>query len=375
MARPARNESLDPLTVQIAHAYTRCVRRAFLCGEDPVTGRSFDHRREWINQRLEFLASVFAIDCLTFSILGNHLHLILRNRPDLVRTWSDEEVARRWLTACPPWKNGRATEATEQDVQEVVNDPGLVGEYRVRLSNISWWMRLTKQKIARQSNIEDGVSGHFWEARFDAKLLLDEASILACAMYVDLNPIRAALAESLEDSEYTGAKARIDDLKASKLDLNLPESLPRSQTHKRPSAGVKRPLKQTRRWERSQGREHCGWLSPIEISETASESGPDPSRCGRRASLKGFLGLSLLRYLELLDWTGRQLRPDKRGAIPASVPPILTRLGITSGHWLKVVDEFGQLFKRAVGTSGSLQKEANRRGQSWMQGPGAKLLG
>ena len=101
MARRARGEYLDPLAIQIVHTVSRCVRRAFLCGEDSVTGQSFEHRREWIRERLEFLASVFAIDCLTFAVMSNHLHTILRSRPDLVQLWSDEEVARRWLRLCP----------------------------------------------------------------------------------------------------------------------------------------------------------------------------------------------------------------------------------------------------------------------------------
>ena len=89
MSRLARGEYLDPQSIQIAHITTRCVRRAFLCGEDPLTGKCYEHRRQWIERRLEFLASVFAIDCLTFAVMSNHVHLILRTRPDIVRTWSD----------------------------------------------------------------------------------------------------------------------------------------------------------------------------------------------------------------------------------------------------------------------------------------------
>ena len=110
MSRLARGEYLDPQLIQIAHITTRCVRRAFLCGEDPLTGKCYEHRRQWIERRLEFLASVFAIDCLTFAVMSNHVHLILRTRPDIVRTWSDREIARRWLKACPPRKNGKVVE-------------------------------------------------------------------------------------------------------------------------------------------------------------------------------------------------------------------------------------------------------------------------
>ena len=65
MARLARGEMIDPSEVQVVHCISRCVRRAYLCGEDPVSGESFEHRRLWIRDRLELLASVFGIDCLT----------------------------------------------------------------------------------------------------------------------------------------------------------------------------------------------------------------------------------------------------------------------------------------------------------------------
>jgi len=101
MPRLARGEVLDPSEVQVVHCVQRCVRRAFLCGRDDVTGQDYEHRRGWIRQRLEFLAGVFSVDCLTYTVLSNHVHLVLRSRPDVVATWSDEEVARRWLTVFP----------------------------------------------------------------------------------------------------------------------------------------------------------------------------------------------------------------------------------------------------------------------------------
>ena len=375
MARLARGEYLDPLTIQIAHVTTRCVRRAFLCGSDPYSGKNYEHRRDWIRKRLEFLASIFAIDCLTFAVMSNHVHLILRSRPDIVCGWSDEHVAVRWLRLCPlrNSQHGNPTEPSEPEIAMLLNEPGKIAELRIRLSDISWWMRLSNQKIAKQANVEDECSGRFWEGRYKAQLLLDEAAILACAMYVDLNPIRAAMAQSLEDSDFTGAQARITDLKVSGKHDALTASNPKPKNKSTPS--MRLISKTTRRWERSRGRKQSGWLSPLEISESSDPSGTDPSRCGRRASLKGFLTMSIGRYLELLDWTGRQLRSNKCGAIPAQVAPILKRLGIQAEGWLKLTSQFSRLFKRAAGTSISLAAEADRRGQQWMQGPGTNYFG
>jgi hypothetical protein len=68
MARLARKEMLDPGEIQIVHTISRCVRRSYLCGHDPYSGESYEHRRQWIRDRLEFLAGIFGIDCLTFSV-------------------------------------------------------------------------------------------------------------------------------------------------------------------------------------------------------------------------------------------------------------------------------------------------------------------
>jgi hypothetical protein len=270
-----------------------------------------------------------------------------------VQTWSDEEVARRWLRLFPKRKreDGSPEIPNQADLQLITGDPKRVEELRRRLSDISWWMRCTAESIARRANREDECTGRFWEGRFRAQLLLDEASMLACAAYVDLNPIRAALAETLETSDFTGAKDRIDDLQA-----------PADR------AG------NTHAWERGRRRCKSGWMSPLEIDERLDPLGPDPDPTARRASQKGFLPISLARYLELLDWTGRQLRATKRGAVPSHLAPILTRLGMDSEDWCQVVGGFGRVFRRVAGTPASLQAEATRRGQRSMHAPGRRLF-
>lgn len=79
-------------------------------------------------------------------------------------------------------------------------------------------------------------------------------------------------------------------------------------------------------------------------------------------------------YLQLLDWTGRAIRTDRRGSIPADLAPILTRIGVDGEHWFEAVTRFGKLFKRAAGSAEHLAAEAGRRGVRWLQGPGARLL-
>jgi hypothetical protein len=192
----------------------------------------------------------------------------------VVKTWSDAEVARRWLRLFPQRrkKDGSPAEPNEAEINAIVNQPKVLAERRKRLSDVSWWMRCTAENIARRANREDEVTGRFWEGRFKAQLILDEPSLLACAMYVDLNPIRAAMCENLKEAEFTGAKDRIDDL-----------------AERGASAD-----RMTRDWERSRRRRKSGWMSPLEIDGRQDPLGPDVDNSGRRASLKGFLPMSLV---------------------------------------------------------------------------------
>ena len=78
----ARSEIVDSEKVTNYHCVSRCVRRAFLCGKDALTGQSFDHRREWIRARLSNLVNIFAVEVIAYAAMSNHLHSLIRTRPD-----------------------------------------------------------------------------------------------------------------------------------------------------------------------------------------------------------------------------------------------------------------------------------------------------
>jgi hypothetical protein len=318
--------------------------------------------------------------------MSNHAHVVLRNRPDVVQEWSDQEVARRWWFLFPGRKDaaGQPEEPTAADLQMLTADEERLAERRRRLSSLSWFMRCLAEPIARQSNREDGCTRRFWEGRYKCQRLLDEAAVLACSVYVDLNPIRAGVATTPETSAYTSAYERIKAAQplpptlgheaevTPAFSIPSPGPLPDGE---REIAGVisapsltDSPAQAERQNARvrpaAEGRD--GWLSPVELQakrKAAVAAGP-----GRRASDKGFLPVSLSEYLRLVDWTGRQARPDKRGAIPGELAPILSRLQLSAETWVDTVLNFGRWFKRAAGRAENLTAEAARRGRHWLQG-------
>lgn len=164
MARLARVEVFAAGEIAVVHVLARVVRRCFLLGEDAVTGKNYDHRKLWIDDQLVLQARHFGIDLLCQAIMSNHIHLVLRSRPDVVAEWDDSEVARRWLMLCPVRRdeNRQPMEPTEFELNHIRNDKEKVIVLRNRLSDISWWMRLLSQNIAQRANKEDREVGKFW---------------------------------------------------------------------------------------------------------------------------------------------------------------------------------------------------------------------
>ena len=280
------------------HCCSRVVRRAFLCGDDKYTGKNYDHRRGWVEEQILKLSEVFAIDVAAYAVMSNHLHVVLYIDLETANNWSDREVVEQWHNLF----NGTAL--TQKFVKgEVIEEcmvaqlKHLIATYRSRLSDISWFMRCLNEPIARQANIEDNCTGHFWEGRFKSQALLDEAAVLACMAYVELNPIRAKIANTPEQSDFTSIKLRV----------------------------------------------------------TAALKGEQPKKLlpfigNERIHQPKGIAFSLQEYLVLVDETGRIIRDDKRGAIASNAENILNRLNIPVANWVKIVTEFGQLFHGPVGT-------------------------
>lgn len=259
MARTNRSKHIDPSRVQVLHVYNRCARQEHLFGRDPDTGKDRSHRRTWIRERLQHLSEIFSIDVLTYAVLSSHVHQVIRSRPDLAETLDAEAIARKWLAITPKLdkRTGQPKEPTEKEIRRIVDDPKRVEKLRRRLSDVSWWMRYFSQYISVRVNREEGARGHLWEGRFKDDLLLDVASILRCMLYVDLNLVRAGLASSIQESDFTGAKDRLDDLRiavATQKDGSLHLLL--------------EPGGDAFYWERL---DHpcSGWLSPIELDGMA----------------------------------------------------------------------------------------------------------
>ncbi|QPG04298.1 transposase [Salinimonas marina] len=199
------------------HCVSRCVRRAFLCGKDKYTGQSYEHRRQWVEDRLLFLGTIFAIDICAYAVMSNHTHVVLHVDRQAACQWSTEQVLERWhrLHKGTVLTNRylNLTERKGMSTAETDAVKSTAEIYRSRLHDISWFMRLLNEFIARQANKEDNCTGRFWEGRFKSQALLDEAALAACMAYVDLNPVRAGLATTPQGSCHTSIKKRLQAVK------------------------------------------------------------------------------------------------------------------------------------------------------------------
>lgn len=298
------------------HCVTRCVRQCYLCGYDKNTGQSFEHRRGWVEKRTLFLSSVYAIDLCAYAVMSNHVHVVLRVDEKSANSLSMREVLIRWhklhkgtlLT-----KSYLAGEALSE--AELLSVKRTAAVYRKRLFSISWFMRDLNEYIARAANAEDECKGRFWEGRFKSQALLDEKALLSCMVYVDLNPIRASLASTPEDSEYTSIKRRIE-------------------------------CKLTRK----------------------TSTGILPFKSDTACSNQYCLNLTFTEYVTLLTQTGKAVRDDKAGFIDGEYQASLNQIALSSSQWLKASLEFEQHFSIAVGSVSRIKKFQLTTGRRRLKG-------
>jgi REP element-mobilizing transposase RayT len=296
----ARAHLVDASVTRWYHCVTRCVRRAFLLGEGP------HDRKEWIEKRLEERAQIFGLAVGGFSVLDNHLHLLLRLDPEIANGWSDEDVVRRWGRLFPPRDKSRQPLAISNDwVQWRLKDAGWVATARERLQSLSWFMKCLKEPLSRLANRQDQTRGTFFEGRFKSVAILDEESLVAACAYIDLNPVAAGIAMAPETSKYTSIKKRVEHVEAQGKTAHMEAARGGSVAGSCAAGGLEEAL----------------WLCPIEDRRQLDSS--------REGMLEGF---SLGSYLLLVDYTGRLFREGK-AAISGELAGIFDRLAINAASW------------------------------------------
>ena len=318
MPKP-RNKQIALSETPFYHLTYRCVRRSFLCGE--IDGCNFEHRREWIVERLKLLTEMFAIDVASYAIMMNHYHVLVRVNLEKSAAWTASEIFEHWniLFEVPDlmkqYLAGNLLE--DEDIQAAEN---MIEIYRERLTSISWFMRCLNEHIARCANFEDKCTGRFWEGRFKSQAIFDEAALINTMVYIDLNPIRAKIAETPESSVYTSIAERL-------AGRNLATDV------------------------------RCAFLGKLM-----------PFMDGKGLATEPCITMHLTDYIELVDWTGRQIRPDKRGLISNTAPPILARLGIEQDSWLQNCQKLEDEFRQVIGPAAAVEKFCQAIGQKWLHG-------
>ncbi len=238
--------------------------------------------------------------------------------------WTDEEVAERWLMAYPGRlglpENTKLREMKKQAIMAAVDK---LKSYRKRLGSLSWFMSRLNEPIAKQSNAEDYCTGKFWEGRYSAQALLDETAVFSCMAYVDLNPVRAKITEKLEDSKNTSIKKRLE---------NIQKSQGKSQLNKNIEA-ISGQIKQQR------------------------------------------IFMLLKDYIQLVEWTGKSIAHPNKASIPEHITPILQRLNLQQGHWLKQIENYSSNYCHVVGSVEKIREKAAKLKRRCFHGiAAAKLL-
>lgn len=218
MATP-RKQLVDAEVACTYHVSSRCVRQAWLFGFDKLIGKDYSHRKGWLTKRLKVLATCFAIELYAYAVMSNHYHLVLRHDPKACERWTDEEVAERWMEVYPPQGQGDSLEERKAAARErLLGNPDRLARVRKTLGSLSGFMQHLNQPIARRANKEDDRKGHFFEERFYSGALLSEEAVVAAMAYVDLNPVRAKIAQDIEDCADSSISERLRECSKESLE-------------------------------------------------------------------------------------------------------------------------------------------------------------
>jgi hypothetical protein len=315
----ARSEIIIPNQVGTFHVISRCVRRQLLLEKG--------HRKTWLCNGLAGWLGHMGIDLLAYAIMGNHVHLVLRVRPDIVKTWNNHDLARHALAVLPV-RSGPGLEpltVTPAVVERYAGNAKWLAQQRTRLSSPSWLLRLIKQGVSRRANTQDGCTGHFWEKRFTSVSLLDAAAVLACMVYVDLNPFRAAMVKDPLKAIYTSIRHRVVRADgAGRSDHNADDHALGGRLAAMPQCAP----------ANSWSGEFPGW------------------------------GISEQDYVNLVRETALSANRNARGAVENAFA-LVNQMGIEPTDWLSSMSEGGSMSGTVIGGPEARRRWCDQTGQRW----------
>jgi hypothetical protein len=313
-----RSRCVDETLTPWYHCISRCVRRLSLCGGQ------FVHRKQWIEDRLRELVGIFSVECAGFAVMDNHLHLLLRLDSRKAERWSEDEVVRRWFCLFPLRDTaGAPLQASAARIRLFAADSEWVEKIRRRLANLGWFMKCLKEPLARKANREDGNTGALWEARYKSIAVHDEASLIATAAYIDLNPLAAGVAPTPEKSHHTSLRIRLDHCQINGTIQSLRDDLATLSHNSEQELGL--------------------WLLPV---------ADDRPHGADRPGL--IVGGTLSHYLRVIDAASRMIRDGKANLDPRAIP-IFRRLGVDTDVLEATV---AKLFEPRARIANSLGKKA-----------------
>lgn len=291
MTRP-RSEFVSTEVTPYYHCISRCVRRAYLYGIDSHTGQDFRHRKQWIQEHLLQLQAVFTVNLCAYAIMDNHYHLVIHIDTKTAHQLNEQEVALRWhkLFQLPLLvKRYLANNSTSLAEQKAAQR--YLAVRQARLADLSWFMRCLNEHIARKANKEDNCTGRFWEGRFRSQAILDDAGLLACMAYVDLNPLRAGQVNAPEEATEVSLQQRIHHYHTQKT------------TAKAASSQRKKPD-----------------LLPFSCQLKSQLTHTD---------MPEHIPFSLASYLSLIDWVSRVQTNNNTGYVPHTAAKLLDRMNVS----------------------------------------------
>lgn len=317
MARFNRNFLISKTQSGVFLCTVSC-RKGFLVGGKGKKGADLDHRRKFLLDLLAVHSEQMTVELLGFSVSTDKLQLVLRTRPDLTKSKSDKEVARRYLTAVKA-KVGFGQEPgvpTAEEIDSLIKKKPLLKVARERIGSLSWFVGQLTEQVGRVCLKEAGGEGPFWVPRFRCLPLLDPETIAACLAQVETSAVRNGEASSAADSPFTSGALR----------------------WAKKSAGSKK-------------KSACAQLIPI---------GNDNS------SLK--LTISAAEYATLVNWTTSTENSAKVTSAPKSIAAILKKLRLTEVSWRLLMQDFSGQFRRVAGTIESMQAFQKRLNLAGMHG-------